>query len=161
MRIEREYDVPPQVLLAALTDLAFLRARSQRFGGTGEPAIERADSAVVVTTPRQIPLDDIPGAFRRYVGSGALVQVDTWTDVGESSISGRWTTDAGGMPATLNGTHEIVSAAGGSRYVVTADVKVNVPLIGGRLAGEVGRHVHTLVTAEQDFLAEWVAQPSS
>jgi hypothetical protein len=157
MRVEREYSgVAPRALWETMTDLDFLRARSARFGGRSEPAVDRTGAQVVVTTPRQIPMDDVPGPLRRYVGSGALVQTDTWTDVATDHVSGAWTADAGGMPATLTGAHEIVATSGGCRYVVTATVKVHVPLIGGRLAGEVSRHVEDLVRSEQEFLAGWL-----
>lgn len=157
MRVEREYSgATPRALWEAMTDLAFLRARSVRFGGRSEPTVDRSGGQVVVVTPRQIPLDDVPGPLRRFVGTGALVQTDVWTDVAGDHVNGTWTTDPGGMPATLSGTHEVGATPGGCRYVVTAAVKVHVPLIGGRLAGEVSRHVEELVLNEQEFLAEWL-----
>ena len=157
MRVERDYaGVAPRGLWEVMTDLDFLLARSDRFGGRTEPTVDRGGGQVVVTTPRQIPLDDVPGPLRRYVGSGALVQTDTWGDVAGDHVSGEWTTDPGGMPATLAGAHEIRATPTGCRYVVTATVKVHVPLIGGRLAGEVSKHVERLVRTEQDFLAEWL-----
>jgi hypothetical protein len=157
MRIEREYSgVAPRALWEAMTDLDFLSARSTRFGGRSEPDVDRSGGQVVVTTPRQIPMDDVPGPLRRYVGTGALVQTDVWTDVAADQVSGTWTTDPGGMPASLTGTHAIVATPSGCRYVVTATVKVHVPLIGGRLAGEVRKHVEELVRNELEFLAEWL-----
>lgn len=158
MRVERVYSgVAALTLWEAMTDVDFLRARSTRFGGRGEPLVDRSGLQVVVTTPRQIPLDDVPGPLRRYVGSGALVQTDVWTDVATDHIRGDWSTDPGPMPASLTGTHEIAATPAGCRYLVTAVVKVHVPLIGGRLAGEVSRHVEQLVHSEQEFLAEWLA----
>jgi hypothetical protein len=57
----------------------------------------------------------------------------------------------------MQGTHSITAAGTGSRYVVTADVKVSVPFVGGMLAGEVSKFLGQLVRKEQEFLAEWLA----
>jgi hypothetical protein len=156
MQVQREYGVAPRALWEVLTDLSFLEARSARFGGGSAPSVDRSGGRVVVITPRQIPLDDVPGTFRRYVGSGALVQTDIWTTVDGDHVSGTWTTDPGGMPATVDGTHDIAARGGGCVYAVTAAVKVHVPLIGGRLAAEVSKHVEALVKSELEFLTEWL-----
>jgi hypothetical protein len=157
VQIEHEYGVPPRQVLDVLTDAEFLRARGERFGAPAPSTVERAATGAIVTTPRQIPLGEVPSAFRRYVGDGQLLQTDTFNEVSDERVGGIWVTDAGSAPVTMQGTHSITAAGGGSRYVVTADVKVSVPFVGGMLAGEVTKFLGKLVRKEQEFLAEWLA----
>ncbi|MEO6713011.1 MAG: DUF2505 family protein, partial [Mycobacteriales bacterium] len=64
MLVSREYPVSPGELLDVLTDQAFLDARNENFGGKAPSTIERSSESVVVVTPRQLPLDQVPAAFK-------------------------------------------------------------------------------------------------
>jgi hypothetical protein len=156
MQVEHAYDVAPRALLDVLTDEGFLRERGRRYGGRGEPTVARSDGSIVVTVPRQLPVEAVPGPFRRFVGDGALVQTDTWSEIAEDRISGSWTTDVGKAPLLLRGTHEIVAAGSGCRYVVTAEVKVKIPLGGGAAEKLVRERLAELVRNEQDFAETWL-----
>ncbi|MGB9376316.1 MAG: DUF2505 domain-containing protein [Mycobacteriales bacterium] len=157
MRVEHTYDATPKELLEVLTDQAFLAARSRRFGGDGTPKVRRSGGTILVTVPRKLPLDAVPGPFRGMVGSGQIVQTDTWSEVDEERVSGTWTTDTGDTPLDLDGTHEILATDEGCSYVVTATVKVRVRFIGGQAEGLVRQQLAELVGREQDFAASWLA----
>ncbi len=161
MRVERDYQVPPAKLFAVLTDEVFLAARSARFGGSAPPTVRRNADTVVVTIPRQLPVESVPAAFRGFVGSGAVVQTETWFPAGDGSARGDWTSDAGNSPLELSGSQEVTATAGGCRYVVTAQVKVRIPFVGGRAEAMVRSQLEDLVGKEQDFAAEWLARPST
>jgi hypothetical protein len=160
MQVERTYDVAPRALFDALTDETFLRARSERYGGRGQPTVAKSDGATVVTVPRQLPVESVPGPLRRFVGSGALVQTDTWSQVGDSRISGEWTADVGKVPLSLSGAHEITATDTGCRYVVTAEVKVKIPFGGGAAEKLVREKLTELIRNEQAFAAEWLERRS-
>lgn len=157
MRVEHSYDVAPKALLDVLTDETFLKARSKRFGGRGAPTVKRHGDAAVVTVPRKLPIDAVPGPFRSMVGSGDLVQTDTWSEITEDRVAGTWTTDVGDTPLELNGTHEITATGDGCSYVVTAKVKVRVRFIGGQAEGLVRQRLTDLVGREMNFAEEWLA----
>jgi hypothetical protein len=167
MRVERRYADPPAALFAVLTDLGFLRARSERFGGRGEPTLAREPGAVVVTVPRQLPLAQVPGALRRYVGDGRLVQVERWArptaadgaadqSADWTRVEADWRVDPGKAPLTLRGRHEITVVDGGCVHQVIVDLRVRVPLAGGAIAKQVGGHLADLVAREQAFAADWL-----
>lgn len=159
MQVEHTYPIAPRELFGVLVDPAFLKARAARFGGAGEPTVEHDAGVVVVTTPRQLPLERVPGSARRLVGDGRVEQVDRWEQIDDDQVSGEWSTMVGRAPITMRGTHEIVPADGaGSAYTVTINVDVHVPVIGGRLSHEVEGHLENLVRTEQQFTAEWIAQ---
>jgi hypothetical protein len=156
MRAEHAYDVPPRALLDLLTDEQFLRERGARFGGRGEPQVDRPDGTIVVRVPRQLPVDAVPGPLRRFVGSGTLVQTDTWSQIADDRVEGTWTADVGRSPMTLRGTHEITATESGCRYVVTAEVKVKIPLGGGAVEKLVRERLAELVRNEQEFVSTWL-----
>jgi hypothetical protein len=156
MRVEHAYGVPPRALLAVLTDDQFLRERGRRFGGRGDPEVTRSDGTVVVRMPRQLPVDAVPGPLRRFVGDGALLQTDTWSQIADESIAGTWVADVGRAPLVLRGTHEITATGAGCRYAVTAEVKVKIPLGGGAAERLVRQHLEELVRNEQQFAESWL-----
>lgn len=158
MRVEHTYPVPAAVLVELLADPDFLRARGERFGGVGSASVQRAGDTLTVRTPRQIPLEHVPGPARRFVGDGRVVQVDEWgpaTAVGV--VRGSWTVEADGLPAQVSGEHEISPDGAGCRYVVTGTVRVHLPVVGGPLARQLVGYLEELVAAEQQFAADWLA----
>ncbi len=157
MRVERSYDVAPEALLDVLTDKAFLAARSERFGGSAKPTVDDTGDHVVVRVPRQLPVESVPAPFRGMVGDGKIVQVDNWSEVSSDEVFGTWTTEVGDAPLDLSGRHEITATDGGCRYVMTAAVKVRVRFIGGQAEGMIRQRLSELITAEQDFAADWLA----
>src|SRR5664280_1042961 len=75
VQVECSYPVPPIRLYEVLTDLDFLIARNERYGGVGTPTVEQTGDALVVTTVRRIPLEHAPAVAHRFLGDGQLVQV--------------------------------------------------------------------------------------
>jgi len=156
MRVEHVYGVSPRALLAVLTDEQFLAERGRRYGGRGEADVTRSDGTIVVRVPRQLPVDAVPGPLRRFVGNGALVQTDTWSQIADDTIVGTWAADVGRSPLVLSGRHEITRTDGGCRYAVTAEVKVRIPLGGGAAEKLVRQRLEELVQGEQQFAAAWL-----
>jgi hypothetical protein len=159
MAVEHEYPLTPVELFAMVTDPGYLAARSARFGGVGDPQVADDGTQVVVSTTRQLPTDKIPGPVRSMVGDGTIVQIDTWTspDAGARLVSATWRADVGSAPADMGGEHTISAVAAGSRYAITVDVTVRVPLVGRQLAAQIGGYLNQLISAEQRYLSEWVA----
>ncbi|MFL6239438.1 MAG: DUF2505 domain-containing protein [Actinomycetes bacterium] len=160
MQIAHRYDLTPTGLLAVLVDPAFLAARSARYGGVGSPMAARAGDELEVRTVRQLPLDRVPGPFRRFVGDGRVEQVDVWPADGgpdEGVVTGRWWLETGRAPIDLNGRHLVTADGAGCSYVASAEIRVSVPVVAGRLSRQVESYLGQLITAEQKFLAEWLA----
>lgn len=154
MQVSREYPVAPELLLDVLTDQAFLDARGDKFGGKAS-TVERSPEAIVVVTPRQLPLDQVPAAFKSFVGTGELVQTDTW-DSNAIVPSGTWTTDVGSAPVKVSGTHSIKATDTGCEYAVDATIKSSIPFVGGTIESNVAGYLKSLIRKEQEFLADWL-----
>jgi hypothetical protein len=156
VQVDHRYDVGAQQLFTSMLDPDYLRARSARFGGIGEPLVTHVGGDVQVSSIRQLPLDRVPAAFRRFVGDGRVLQLDSWSGPNADRVEGVWSIDSGRAPVELHGAHLITAEQTGSRYLVTADVRVTLPLA-GPLRRQVEAYLSQLVAAEQKFLAEWVA----
>ena len=157
MAVEHRYQMPPEQLLDCLLDSDFLVARQQRFGGVGAPTVERTQLRAVVTSVRQLPLDQVPRAAHPFVGDGRVTQVDAWSlpAMAADTFMGNWRADLGTAPATVGGRQQIDRTADGAQLSVGIDVVVNVPLIGSKLASQVSTYLEELIEQEQTFLAEW------
>ena len=157
MHVEHRYPVEPGRLVAVLTDPTFLTARNQRYGGAGPPSVARQNGQVVITVPRQLPMEHVPSAFHRFVGNGRFTQVDTWMSIADEGATGLWVVDTGKAPIRLSGTQGVMARGDGSVHVVAGEVKVGLPVVGGKLAREVDAHLTDLVGLEMTFMAEWLA----
>ena len=161
MALEHEYPLSPAKLFGVLTDLEYLKARHERFGGVGTPTVESDGDTIVVTTERQLPLDKVPGTFRSFVGDGRIIQIDTWAGDeaanDEGPVHGVWTATVGTAPATINGAHVISAADDGSTYEITTNVKVKIPFFGGKVEEQISGYLEHLISKEQAYLAEWIA----
>ena len=158
MEVTHSYDASPKQLFELLTSMDFLEERQRRYGGVGEPHVNRDDGTVVVTSTRQIPVDKVPRMARHYVGDGRLTQVDRWDDVHEESVKATLTIDPGAMPINVTGNHEILATPQGCRHVTKVNVKVKVPLVGGAIAGPVSSQLEKLLSAEMRFAETWLAE---
>ncbi len=157
-QVEREYGVGVQRLIDTLSDPAYLAERSQRFGGVGDPVVSRDGDRLRIESVRRLPMDKVPGTLRKFLpGDGGLVQVDEWL-VSDGTAAGTWATDLRGTPGTLRGDHEVTPAASGCRYAVRGEVQIRVPLIGGKIAGEVASYLRRLVELEQELLAQYAGR---
>jgi hypothetical protein len=156
VQVTHEYAVAPNALLDVLSDPAFLAARGEKFGATGDSVVTRDGAAVTITTPRQLPLDQVPAAFRGFVGSGTIVQTDELSATGDG-VSGTFAIDAGAAPVKIWGTHEITPASDGSSYTISATIKASVPFIGGAIESQVAGYLNKLIVEEQAFAADWIA----
>ncbi len=61
------------------------------------------------------------------------------------------------MPGEIRGRSRIAAAGSGSALVVTAQVKVSIPLIGGKLEKVVAEQVEKLLAAEAEYAEKWLA----
>ena len=64
-----------------------------------------------------------------------MVSTDEWNDFGDGTYGGTFTLDTKGVPIELTGVTKLeADGDDASTYTVTVEIKVNVPLIGGKLA---------------------------
>ncbi|WP_137812644.1 DUF2505 domain-containing protein [Gandjariella thermophila] len=147
---------------AALVDPAFLRDRLAALGGPGAELVEHRvdDGAVTVRLRHGIPPEEVPAAVRPFLGSGLkLERIETWHGDGPGRYSGTVRLDTSGLPGEIAGATAVQNLpAGGSELSVDGEVKVSIPLVGGKIEDIVAEQVRKLLAREADFALEWIAE---
>ena len=152
---------PADEVYATMVDPDYLRARLDRIGGPGASLLEHSAGLEGARYVLRLGLDakDLPSAVRSVLPGNLTIERDErWS----RQDSGRYLADVAvtipGAPASASGGMRLQDLSdGGSELHVRADVKVSVPLIGGKIEGVVGDQVQRLLAAEAAFTESWLA----
>lgn len=136
MHLEHHYDQDVETVYALITDPDFVTRKYEALGGT-DIAIDRSESedgGCEVTTKRTVTVD-LPGFAKRVMTpSNTAVQIESWSAPDElGNRTSSYKVEIQGMPSKVTGTLVLSPDAGGTKQVIDADVKVSIPLIGGKL----------------------------
>ena len=115
---------------------------------------EQPGGGVLFEVTRELPAG-VPGFLERFLPrDGRVRQTDVWGPSRDGERHGTWTVDLPGAPARLGGTMRLEPLGSGSRYTIEGDVKVSVPVIGGRAEGFIGDMVVKLAGKEAELLKD-------
>ena len=114
---------------------------------------EQGGTTTVVITQSQA-MDTAPAAARKLVGSSVqIVQRESWT----SPDSADFAMEIPGKPGHLRGAISLVDKGdGGCDEVFAGEVKVNVPLVGGKLEGFVADILTRALRREGQVGVTWL-----
>jgi len=150
---------------ATLVDPAFLADRLAALGGTGATLVEHevTDGQVSYRLRHGIPAEKIPSVVRPLLGSGLVIErIETWRADGPGRYTGTMRADTSGLPGDLGGVMTLADLPeGGSVLAVDGEVKVNIPLVGGKVEDVVAEQVRRLLASEADFALNWLAEHES
>lgn len=155
-RHELAYDAPPDRVYAMLADPDFRRASCEAMGVLSadvqlEPAADGAGFTLVVDQLQDT--QGLPSFARKFAGdSTRAVQRETWADAGGGTLE----IDSPGKPASIAGTIRLEPTGSGTTEVVELDLKVKVPLIGGKLEKLLADTVRTGMDAEHEVGVRWL-----
>lgn len=107
-----------------------------------------------ITSDRVLPTDDLPDIAKTFVGPTLTIgEVQTW---GPPAADGTRTADLQvqikGAPMTLKGTIRLSPNGSGSVQEISGEVKVSVPLIGGKLEKAASEPLLFAAKTETDLL---------
>ena len=148
---------PVEQVFGTLTSTGWVETKAERFGDGArltrhEP---RDDGGVVLTVSRELP-SGVPGFLERFLPQdGRVLETFDWgAPAAGGARHGTWSADIPGAPARLGGTMRIDPTDAGSIYTISGEVKVKVPLVGGKAEGFIAEMVHRLAAKEADLLRE-------
>jgi hypothetical protein len=146
MQLDHHYDADVETVYALISDPDFIARKYVALGGR-DVAVDRSegdDGTVEVVTKRTVTVD-LPGFAKKVLTpSQTTIQHETWspaTSTGDRVCT--YFVEVQGAPSRIEGKHVLAAApGGGTDHRLEIEVKVSIPLIGGKIekfAGETGR----------------------
>jgi hypothetical protein len=138
-KVRSSFEGPGSVeaVFAVLTaeDFAATKAAKLADGSRLESRDVSPDGAVTCVVTRALP-DGVPSFLERFLpAEGRATQTEVWGPLTNGVREARFTIDIPGTPARIGGTMRIEPVGTGSRYTLDGEVKVPVPLLGGKVEG--------------------------
>jgi Protein of unknown function (DUF2505) len=152
----------PEEVYALLTDQAFQEAKCEAttVGGPFTAEVGGGSSGARVTTQRELPTDDLPDVARSFVGEKlTIIEVLDWSAAAaDGSREALIDLHVKGAPLTLKGTVRLEPSGSGTVESLDAELKANVPFIGGRIEQAAAGPIRTAIDIEFRLLREWLAR---
>jgi hypothetical protein len=157
-RFEHRASFPATVdaVYSTLVDEAFLTARLRDIGGKGAALLshETTDGGAAYRLRQGVDADRLPGAVRSILKGDLVVEREERWRGHESA--GRAT--IAGVPAQIASRGRLTERGGGTELLVSAEVKVSIPLVGGKIEKVVAEQVTKLLAAEAEYAEKWLAE---
>lgn len=116
-----------------------------------------ADGGVDVSTTQRIHREKLPAlAAQFHPGDLGVARRETWQPVRDGRARAEVTGKIVGAPAKLSGDAVLEPARGGCELRLTATVRVDIPLVGGKIESFIGAQLAELMTTEQRFTSTWL-----
>lgn len=115
-----------------------------------------ADDAVTLVMSRGLP-PGIPGFLEKFLPKGGRArQTEAWGPAKDGARSGTWQGEIPGAPAKVGGTMSLSPSATGTTYRIQGEVKVSIPLVGGKAESFVAEMIEKLTAAEAELIGTLV-----
>lgn len=150
------FSAPVTTVYSTLVDEAFLTERLRDLGGKGAALLAHTSSedGAAFTVRQGVDASRLPGPVKNILNGDLVVErEERWHGreaTGRATISG--------VPAEIRSRSRLTSAGAGTELVVDAEVKVGIPLIGGKIERVVAEQVGKLLTAEAEYAEKWLAE---
>jgi hypothetical protein len=146
------FAAPVDTVYSTLVDEAFLTARLRDIGGKGAALLnhETSENGAVYRLRQGVDAKHLPSAVRSILSGDLVVErEERWQGrefTGRATISG--------VPAEIRSRGRLTDSAA---LVINAEVKVGIPLIGGKIEKVVAEQVTKLLAAEAEYAEKWLA----
>lgn len=149
------YDASPDEVAAMLADPAFREAVCEAMHASDHTVeVLGSGAGLTVVVDQTQPARGIPSYARKFVGEEIrIVQRESWADGSGGTLS----LEIPGKPGTFDGTLTLAAQGAGTVESVDGEVKVKVPLVGGKLEGLVGDLFRAALEAEERVGRTWLA----
>jgi hypothetical protein len=143
---------------AVLTDEEFLRARLKQLGGKRSEltAFSPANGGIRYSLRQIIDAEHIPSVARALIrGDLVIERTESWTG-GDGEYGGTVEASVPGAPGSVDAVTSLLDTAGGSELVLAGTVKIDMPLVGGKLEDLIVKQLTALLRAEAQFTQDWL-----
>lgn len=155
------YDAPAPAVYAMLTDPEFQDRRSK----AGNPlecdaaVTANVDGGATIEVSRLLSVD-LPGMLQKLTGGKIRIsETQTWAPgpADAENRSGRIAVRISGQSGGVDGTLKMTSSCDKTVIDFDADIKVNVPLVGGKIESSVAEMLVKYMTKEQELGRAWLS----
>ena len=140
---------------ARLADIPVDEARLELVRVGGESGNEGTIDVITLQVVRSHHLPALVKQLHR--GDLCVRREETWGPVTGGAATASIVGSIVNTPVHVSGTAELSSAPEGARLTFQITVAVRIPIIGGKVEKLIGAHLADLVTREQRFTTEWIA----
>jgi uncharacterized protein YndB with AHSA1/START domain len=135
MTVTHQFDADVETVYRLMADPEFLARKYADEGATDiQVDSDTGAGGPTVVSRRKVTID-LPGFAKKVMApTNTVVQTDEWApadDAGRRVC--RYRVEVQGVPSRIDGTVTLVPDGGGTRQDIVADLKVSIPLLGGRL----------------------------
>lgn len=154
-RHELPYDASPDQVFEMVADPAFREATcAAQDVGAASVSLSRAGNGFSLTIDQQLDTGDLPSFARAFAGDSIrFIQHEEWPD----STGGTVRIEAPGKPAQISGTVTIRPEGSSTVEIVELDVKVKVPLVGGKLEQLLADKIRASLDSEHGVGVTWLS----
>ena len=131
MKVTHHFDADVETVYALMSDPDFCMRKYADAGATDiQVDSDQRDDGPKLVSRRKLTVD-LPGFAKKVMQpTNTVVQTDEWS---AATRSCRYSVEVQGVPSRIDGTVTLTEEGGGTRQEVEADVKVSIPLLGGKL----------------------------
>ena len=116
--------------------------------------ITPSEEGMNVLIDQTLPADGIPAFATKIVGDKIqVVQKETWTSPTRAALE----VTIPGKPGHLRGTITLAESGGTTVETVSGDIKVSIPLVGGKLEALIGDLLASALRTEGKVGTNWLA----
>ena len=154
LRHEISYAAPLADVFAMLGDPAFRQSSAKAMGViSADVTITPKGEGMSVHIDQVQPTEGVPGFARKFAGETTrAVQTEEWS----SPSGGTITIETPGKPTSIKGTLSLSESGGRTTETLDVEVKVKVPLIGGKLESLMAELVSAGMDKEQGAGEAWL-----
>lgn len=158
MRFEHtlRYDAPPAAVFAMLGEAVFREQVCEAQHTTEATAeVDGMDDTMTVTVDQRRPAHGIPSFARKFVGDTIHIrQHEEWHSATDATLD----VSVPGKPGHLKGSITLRPDGDGTVETVSGEIKVHVPLVGGKLEGLIAELFDHALRTEQRVGRIWLAE---
>lgn len=159
-KLDVSYDIPADVetVYAVISGEGWAAAKAEALHDESrqESRTVAPGDAVTLVVSRGLP-DGIPGFLEKFLPRGGRArQTEAWGPSEGGARRGTWQGEIPGAPAHTGGTMALEPTATGTRYRIQGEVKVSIPLVGGKAESFVVDMITKLTKSEAELLASLV-----
>jgi len=157
-RHQLSYDAPPEKVYAMLASAAFRRQVCTAMDViSADIQVDPRPGGVGFTlvSDQLQNTKDLPGFARTFAGESThVIQREVWDD----ATTGSLVIESPGKPVSTSGTIRLEPSGAGTTEVVELEIKVKVPLIGGKLEKLMAEKVAEGMDLERTVGAAWLKE---